>query len=462
MHDDLSIKRLLERLETLEAEVAALRRENQQLRQENQQLRDEIARLKKNSSNSSKPPSSDIVAPPKDLPRRGKKNKIGGQPGHPRHQRPPFDAKQIDRICLHELSPEEVRRRKLRPLDSWHVLQQVELVDKPYVVTEHRARRYVTPAGRIVLAPLAPEIRGAGLLGPNLTALDALTVKGTVIGTGTVGAATMVVGEDGVVAGSLTATGLTGTDLAVYGTAGFGTGAAGMGGQVPQQLHLPLREFLARAVVPPHFAPGQVRQATGHIDLRDLVGPLGRAAQHGLDAGQQFLDAERLDDVIVGPQAQAAHAVGLLAAGRQDDDWPRRPLGPDGLQDGQAVGARQHQVQQHEVALGRGGQVEALVAVGGLEDREPGVGQGVDYAFADGRVVFDDENRASLHTVALVCLAVVQMPRFGCRGGSGCPAAPAPGSIRRARYAGLEDAAPTVARLAHLIPISNATYTPGQ
>ena len=36
MHADLSIKRLLARLETLEAEVAALRRENQQLRQENQ------------------------------------------------------------------------------------------------------------------------------------------------------------------------------------------------------------------------------------------------------------------------------------------------------------------------------------------------------------------------------------------------------------------------------------------
>jgi transposase len=192
MHADISIRRLLARLETLEAEVAALRRENQQLRQENQQLRgdnqrlcqaneqlrqdnqqlrDEIARLKKNSSNSSKPPSSDIVAPPKDPPRCGKKNKIGGQPGHPRHQRPPFEANQIDQICLHELSPEDIRRRKLRPLDSWHVLQQVEWVAKPYVVTEHRARRYVTPAGRIVLAPLPPEIRGSGLLGPNLTAL---------------------------------------------------------------------------------------------------------------------------------------------------------------------------------------------------------------------------------------------------------------------------------------------------
>jgi len=51
------------------------------------------------------------------------------------------------------------------------VLQQVELVARPYLVTEHRARRHLTPAGRIVLAPMPPGVRGAVLLGPNLTAL---------------------------------------------------------------------------------------------------------------------------------------------------------------------------------------------------------------------------------------------------------------------------------------------------
>ena len=161
---DVIIERLTQQVQTLTERVECLAAENTR-------LRDEIARLKKNSSNSSKPPSSDIVAPPKPPLRRGRKNRIGGQPGHPRHRRPPFDAGQIDQICVHELPPKEVRRRGLRPLDSWHVLQQVELVEKPYVVTEHRARRYVTPAGRIVLAPLPPEVRGAGLLGPNLMAL---------------------------------------------------------------------------------------------------------------------------------------------------------------------------------------------------------------------------------------------------------------------------------------------------
>ena len=159
----LTIRRQQARIAELEQVVARLTARVEE-------LSDQVARLSKNSSNSSKPPSSDIVKPPRP-PGHAGNGRIGGQPGHPRHQRPPFAPDQIDQICLHELPPEEVRRRRLRPLDSWHVLQQVELVEKPYVVTEHRVRRYLTPSGRIVLAPLAPEVRGAGLLGPNLTAL---------------------------------------------------------------------------------------------------------------------------------------------------------------------------------------------------------------------------------------------------------------------------------------------------
>jgi transposase len=49
-----------------------------------------IASLQKNSSNSSKPPSSDITKPPKIKKGKGKKNKRGGQPSHPKHERAPF------------------------------------------------------------------------------------------------------------------------------------------------------------------------------------------------------------------------------------------------------------------------------------------------------------------------------------------------------------------------------------
>jgi hypothetical protein len=47
-----------------------------------------LARSRKDSSNSSKPPSSDIVKPPARPRANGGKRRIGGQPGHPRHERP--------------------------------------------------------------------------------------------------------------------------------------------------------------------------------------------------------------------------------------------------------------------------------------------------------------------------------------------------------------------------------------
>jgi len=57
-----------------------------------------VAKLLKNSSTSSKPPSSDIVKPPKPKPRKGRRGKrrIGGQPGHEKHERKPFPPEQVD------------------------------------------------------------------------------------------------------------------------------------------------------------------------------------------------------------------------------------------------------------------------------------------------------------------------------------------------------------------------------
>jgi hypothetical protein len=50
-----------------------------------------IARLQKDSRNSSKPPSSDIVKPKTAAKEsNGNKRKIGGQPGHKKHERAPF------------------------------------------------------------------------------------------------------------------------------------------------------------------------------------------------------------------------------------------------------------------------------------------------------------------------------------------------------------------------------------
>ena len=64
--------------------------------------------------------------------------------------------------------------------------------------------------------------------------------------------------------------------------------------------------------------------------------PLRRAAQHRLDPRQQFLHAERLDDIVIGPARSPSTRSLLFAAGGQDDHRLRgtashaRPAGSRG------------------------------------------------------------------------------------------------------------------------------------
>ena len=150
------VRELLKRIDQLEKRVTELEAEN--------------ARLKKNSSNSSKPPSSDIVKPKTVKSHCKRKRKRGGQFGHRRHVRAAFGSEQIDEVIEYELE----NTTGLRPLNDWRVIQQIELVDRPFVVTEHRARRYrCRRTGKIIRATLPAEVVRAGLLGPRLSALAA-------------------------------------------------------------------------------------------------------------------------------------------------------------------------------------------------------------------------------------------------------------------------------------------------
>lgn len=157
----------------IEEAVAPLKARIAELEAENERLKAEIARLKKNSTTSSKPPSSDIVKPPRPPKSSGKRGKRrpGGQPGHARHTRPAFSSEQVDQIREYELPTVPPA---WRPLDQFRVVQQVELVEKPYTVTEHRARLYENlRTGQVMAAPLPPAVRRSGLLGPRLTTLVA-------------------------------------------------------------------------------------------------------------------------------------------------------------------------------------------------------------------------------------------------------------------------------------------------
>ncbi len=137
------------------------------------QLEEKIVRLEKNSSNSSKPPSSDIVKPKKTVVKvRRKKRKRGGQRGHRKFTRQPFESEQVDEIIEYEFKDKDAKG--LKPLDEWFIIQQIELPEKMYKVIEHRARKYRDPStGRIHIAAIPDEIRKGGLLGADVTAFAA-------------------------------------------------------------------------------------------------------------------------------------------------------------------------------------------------------------------------------------------------------------------------------------------------
>jgi transposase len=166
------ITKLEEQLKKALDEIEILKTENTRLRQENDALRDTIALLKKNSGNSSKPPSSDIVKPPKEHRNKGKQ-KIGAQKGHKRHLREPFPEDQVDKIV--ELTLESCPNcgGGLQPTDKPpKTHQQVELVAKPFIVTEyHQATYWCGHCQQFHTAPLPPGVKKSGLFGPRLIAL---------------------------------------------------------------------------------------------------------------------------------------------------------------------------------------------------------------------------------------------------------------------------------------------------
>jgi transposase len=83
-------RRLQARVDALEAELADLKKVVAELSRQ-------LAAARKDSSTSSKPPSSDIVKPPKPPPPEGQERRsIGGQPGHPKHERVAFPPEAIN------------------------------------------------------------------------------------------------------------------------------------------------------------------------------------------------------------------------------------------------------------------------------------------------------------------------------------------------------------------------------
>ncbi len=144
-----------------------------ELRLEIEQLKLALAKALKDSSNSSKSPSSDIAKPPiKGAGGKAsrKKRKRGGQPGRQRKLRQPLPPERVDETYVHEMTAAEVRRRGLTPTEQFEVVQQIELLDLPLHVVEHRLRKYLTRDGRTVVTRPA-ELQGRPIFGPRMLAM---------------------------------------------------------------------------------------------------------------------------------------------------------------------------------------------------------------------------------------------------------------------------------------------------
>jgi transposase len=179
------------RVRQLEEENARLCQDNARLQSrvaelqtENARLLDQLTAARKHSANSSKPPSSDIVKPKGQRRKKKSQRRIGGQRGHPKHQRPAFSPEQVDQRIPFRLKQCPVdpshRINPAEGLEHQRTLQQVELVEKPFRVVDYTAYSiWCQDCGCYHQAPLPKHIVKAGLFGPRLTSL-AVYLKGKI------------------------------------------------------------------------------------------------------------------------------------------------------------------------------------------------------------------------------------------------------------------------------------------
>jgi len=168
-----------------EQEIARLREHNAQLQArvtaleaENARLIAQLAAARKHSGNSSKPPSSDIVKPNGKRRKKKSKRRIGGQKGHPQHQRPAFAPPQVDQRIPYRLHHCPVNpSHRIIPAqgqEDQRTIQQVELAEKPFQVFEHTAYSiWCYDCHCYHQASLPQSIVRSGLFGPRLTSLAA-------------------------------------------------------------------------------------------------------------------------------------------------------------------------------------------------------------------------------------------------------------------------------------------------
>jgi transposase len=161
----------------LEQTLQQVLEENRRLHQRIARLERELAKARTTSKTSSKPPSSDIVKPPKPPkpPSVFESRSIGGQPGHPKHERPAFSPEQLHAVHEYTLSACPRCGGGLDAADhAPKTIQQVEILEVPIRIEEHRGMAFWCPTCQTLhYAPLPTPVEKGHLFGPRLTALVA-------------------------------------------------------------------------------------------------------------------------------------------------------------------------------------------------------------------------------------------------------------------------------------------------
>jgi transposase len=156
-------------IQALRAEVCALQGQVRALRQQVEELQ---AQLNQDSTNSSRPPSTDPPQVKRGPPRSPSGRRPGGQPGHPRQQRPllPADHTKV-------LKPAQCRQcgRALQGEDPQPLRHQVlELPPIKPEVTEYQMHRLRCPDCGTSTCAALPDGVPTGGQGPRLEAVLAL------------------------------------------------------------------------------------------------------------------------------------------------------------------------------------------------------------------------------------------------------------------------------------------------
>ena len=94
--------------------------------------------------------------------------------------------------------------------------------------------------------------------------------------------------------------------------------------------------------------------------LAVLVGLAAGAAQHGADAGDDLLEAERLGDVVVAADGEALDLVVDRVARGDEDDRQLAALLAQPPGDGEAVHVGEHHVEDAQVGLVVAGDAQGL------------------------------------------------------------------------------------------------------